>query len=114
MRAKERALMAANTVKCVKLGRELPGLDPNTPEGDQALKMVLLIAGPDTQKRVRESISAEAWQQWIDRMRMVINEFGLDPTSEEANKVLAQHMDAFFFGGGTQLPGYVPPNRSAD
>ncbi|HUU95012.1 MAG TPA: Fe(2+)-trafficking protein [Phycisphaerae bacterium] len=106
--------MAANTVKCAKLGRELPGLDPNTPKGDQALKMVLLIAGPETQKRVRENISAQAWQQWTDHMRMVINEFRLDPTSDEANKVLAEHMEAFFFGAGTQLPGYVPPGRSAD
>jgi Fe-S cluster biosynthesis and repair protein YggX len=101
--------MAAKTVKCAKLKQELPGIDPDTPEGDRALRMALLIGGPEMQQRVRESISARAWEMWTDHMLMVVNEFRLDPTSDEANRVLKPHMEAFLFGDPTQIPGYVPP-----
>jgi len=109
LRAKEHAAMAAKTIKCAKLGRELPGIDPDTPEGEMALKTVLLIGGAEMQQRVRESISAQAWQAWTDHMRMVINEFRLDPTSDAANKVLAEQMQAFLFGSAAPPPDYVPP-----
>jgi len=44
-------------------------------------------------------------------MLMVVNEYQLDPTSDEANKILKPHMEAFFFGEQTQIPGYVPPKQ---
>ena len=100
--------MAAKTVKCVKLGQELPAIDPETSEGDRALRMALLIGGPELQQRIRESVSAKAWELWTDHMRMVINEYRLDPTSDEANRVLKPHMEAFFFGEQQAIPGYVP------
>lgn len=101
--------MAAPTVHCAKLNQDLPGIDPATPEGDQALKMVLLIAGRDMQKRVRENISAKAWEQWRDHMVMIFNEYRLDPTSDQASKVLAMHMEPFFFGDAKAIDNYVPP-----
>ncbi len=103
--------MAAKTVKCAKLKQELPGLDPDTPEGDRALKMVLLIGGPELRQRVQGSVSAKAWAMWTDHMLMVVNEYQLDPTSDEANKVLKPHMEAFFFGEQASIPGYVPPQQ---
>ena len=39
--------MAATMVKCAKLGRELPGLDPETAEGRQAMKLATMIAGKE-------------------------------------------------------------------
>lgn len=101
--------MAAKTVKCAKLGQELPGIDPESGEGDRALRMALLIGGPDLRKRIGNSVSAKAWEMWTDHMRMVINEYRLDPTGDDANRVLKPHMEAFFFGEQQQLPGYVPP-----
>ena len=101
--------MSAKTVKCAKLGQELPAIDADSPEGDRALRMALLIGGPDMQRRVRESVSAKAWSMWTDYMRMVVNEYGLDPTSDQANEVLKPHMEDFFFGEQKQIPGYVPP-----
>ena len=103
--------MAAKTVKCVKLKQELPGLDPDTPEGDRALKMAMLIGGPELRQRVHDAVSAKAWQMWTDYMLMVVNEYQLDPTSDEANKVLKPHMEAFFFGQQAQIPGYLPPEE---
>ena len=104
--------MPTKIVKCAKLKQELPGLDPDTSGGDRALKMALLIGGPDLQQRIRDSISARAWEMWTDHMLMVVNEYRLDPTSDEANQVLKPHMEAFFFGEQQQVPGYVPPEQS--
>ncbi len=42
-------------------------------------------------------------------MRMVINEYRLDPTTEESNAILREHMEAFLFGQAKTVPGYVPP-----
>lgn len=105
--------MAARTVRCAKLGRELPGLDESTPEGAQALRVALLLGGPALRQRVHEQVSAEAWALWKDHMRMVINEFRLDPTSDESNGILREHLEAFLFGRTKDIPGYVPP-PSAD
>lgn len=101
--------MAQRTVKCAKLGRELPGLDESTPEGERALRMAQLLGGAELRQRVRDGISAEAWNLWKDHMLMVVNEYRLDPTSDAANAVLKEHMVAFLFGSGAEIPNYVPP-----
>jgi Fe-S cluster biosynthesis and repair protein YggX len=46
---------------------------------------------------------------WTDYMRMVMNEYRLDPTSDEANAILREHMEEFFFGQQRDIPGYVAP-----
>jgi Fe-S cluster biosynthesis and repair protein YggX len=101
--------MAAKTVKCAKLGEELPGIDEATPAGRQALKMCLLIGGPELRQRVLENVSARAWEMWTDQMRMIINEYHLDPTSDASNTVLGRFMEEFFFGRPEEIPNYVPP-----
>lgn len=101
--------MAQRMVQCAKLGRELPAIDETTPAGKQALKVALLLGGPELQQRVRDHISAEAWERWRDHMRMVINEFRLDPTSDASNAILREQMEAFLFGPGADVPNYVPP-----
>lgn len=100
--------MSQRVVKCVKLGRELPGIDESTPEGRKALKMALLLGGPEARQRVYDSVSMEAWNMWKDHMIMVMNEFRLDATSEASNAILNEHMQAFFFGTARQIPGYKP------
>jgi Fe-S cluster biosynthesis and repair protein YggX len=103
--------MSARIVLCAKLKQELPGIDEDTPEGDRALRMALLIGGPELRQRVHDSVSAQAWGMWTDHMLMVINEYQLDPTSDEANKILKPQMEAFFFGRQAQVPGYIPPEK---
>jgi Fe-S cluster biosynthesis and repair protein YggX len=105
--------MSAPLVKCAKLGQELPGIDPDTPKGDQALKVALLIGGREMQQRIRENVSAQAWELWTDHMRMVLNEFRLDPTSDEASRVLKRYMEEFLFGSEAAIPNYVPPKTGA-
>ncbi len=71
--------------------------------------MALLLGGPDLRQRIYDHISADAWSQWKDRMLMVINEYHLDPTSDDSNTILRQQMEAFLFGSAADLPGYRPP-----
>lgn len=101
--------MAAQTVKCAKLGQDLPGLDPDSADGRMALKMVTMIGGRELAERVRQAVSARAWDQWKNHMVMVINEYRLDPIAPESNKVLRMHMEAFFFGDQKPIDNYVPP-----
>ena len=106
--------MGARIVKCVKLKKELPGIDEQTEEGARALRMATLLGGREVADRIRDNVSAQAWIMWTDHMRMVINEFRLDPTSSEADAVLKSHMEAFLFGEEqhVDIDNYVPPERS--
>jgi len=86
-------------VRCVKLGRELPGLDaPPWP-------------GPLGQ-RIYEQVSEEAWEMWEERMKMILNEYRLLPFQKEAQQIVSKHMEEFFFGEGLPMPeGYTPDKR---
>jgi Fe-S cluster biosynthesis and repair protein YggX len=103
--------MAPYMVKCVKLGCELQGLDPNTSEGDAALTMAEAVGGPELRKRMHENVSLEAWQHFKNHLTMVINEYRLDPASDEADPIIRDQMLGFFFAEGEAAlpPGYVPP-----
>jgi Fe-S cluster biosynthesis and repair protein YggX len=83
-------------VRCVKLGRDLPGLDaPPWP-------------GPLGQ-RIYEQVSLEAWEMWEERMTMILNEYRLLPFQKEAQQLVARQMEAYFFGEGLAMPdGYTP------
>lgn len=100
--------MAEKMVRCAKLGQELPGLDENTPEGRSALKYCLVVGGAELRDRVRDHVSAEAWKQWTDYQVMVVNEYRLDPMSDQSNAILKTHMESFFFGQQTAIPNWTP------
>ena len=88
-------------VHCVKLQQDLPGL-PYKPFND-ALG-----------QRIYEQISAEAWQQWIEHSKKLVNEYRLDLTSPQGQKLLMEQAEKFFFGTGSQAPeGYQPPKPGA-
>ena len=89
----------ARMVNCVKLGREAEGLDFPTYPGELG-------------KRVWESVSKEAWQQWMNHQTMLMNENRLSPLDPKARKFIEGEMEKFFFGAGVQPPqGYVPPSK---
>lgn len=86
-------------VHCVKLGRDLEGLDRPPYPGDLG-------------KRIYESVSKEAWQGWIRHQTMLVNENRLNLADPQARKYLAGQMEAYFFAEGAQMPeGYVPPKE---
>lgn len=101
--------MAARTVHCVKLNADLPGIDDETRDGEMAMKMCLLVGGRDFQRRILDNVSAQAWKMWTDTQVMVVNEYRLDPSSEQSNAILKRYMEAFFFGEEAAIPNYVPP-----
>jgi Fe-S cluster biosynthesis and repair protein YggX len=84
-------------VKCVKFGREMPGLDRPPWNGELG-------------KRVFENVSKEAWKMWIEYSKMLMNEYRLNPLDPQSHKIMEEQMEQFFFGEGASLPeGYVPP-----
>ncbi len=89
----------SRTVRCAKLGGERPGL-PYKPFAD-ALG-----------QRIFESISQEAWAQWIEHSKKLVNEWRLDLTQKSAHDVLKEQCVAFLFPGEggtvTEAAGYVP------
>jgi Fe-S cluster biosynthesis and repair protein YggX len=86
-------------VKCVKLGETLPGL-PYKPFND-ALG-----------QRIYDSVSAQAWTQWIEHSKKIVNEYRLDLTQKKSHEVLKEQCEAFLFGdGGIVPPDYVPPKH---
>ncbi len=86
-------------VFCVKLQREMEGLGEVPFEGH-----------PLGQK-IYDNVSKEAWAMWVDRMKMIMNEYRLNLASRQAQEFLIQQMDAYFFGEGAATPpDYVPPS----
>lgn len=86
-------------VQCVKLGRQAEGLDE--PPFDSALG-----------QKIYENVSKEAWATWLEHMKMLLNEYRLQPWKPEAQEFLAEQMNKYFFGEGAELPKeFVPPSQ---
>ena len=87
------------TVYCVKLQREAPGLDE------------VPFEGHPLGQRIYDNVSKEAWQMWVERMKMIMNEYRLNLANPEAQEFLLKQMEEFFFGEkeGALPPGYVAP-----
>lgn len=84
------------TVQCVLLGEQAEGLDYAPYPGELG-------------QRIFESVSKQAWQQWIGHQTMLINENRLTPIEPAARKFLEEEMEKFFFGSGSvPPPDFVP------
>ncbi|MDZ4298112.1 MAG: oxidative damage protection protein [Moraxellaceae bacterium] len=83
-------------VFCRKLKQELEGLAfPPFP-------------GPRGQA-VFESVSKEAWQQWLKHQTMLINENRLNLMDAQAQKFLADQLELFLSGDDYERPqGWTP------
>ena len=63
-------------------------------------------------KRIYQSVSKEAWQQWLKHQTMLVNENRLNLADARARQYLARQMENYFFGAGADQPqGYVPPTE---
>ena len=84
-------------VDCVKLKREAEGLERSPYPGELG-------------QRIFESVSKQAWQDWLRQQTMLINEYRLSPMDPKARKFLEEQMEKFFFGEGAEVPpDYVAP-----
>src|SRR5215469_3812102 len=83
-------------VMCVKLGRELPGLEKPPFPGELG-------------QRIYEHVSQQAWDMWPAQSTLIINHYGLNMGDPEARKLLREQMEEFFFGEQAKMPeGWVP------
>jgi Fe-S cluster biosynthesis and repair protein YggX len=86
-------------VNCVKLGIEAEGLDTPPFPGEKGLEIF-------------EKISKSAWQQWLSKQTMLINENKLASFDPKARAYLAEERTKFLFEGNNDMPeGYVPPSN---
>ena len=87
----------ARTVMCIKLKREAEGLDFPPYPGEMG-------------KRLYENVSKEAWKQWLEQQKMLVNENRLSLADKKARDYLLEQMEKHFFGEGADAAsGYVPP-----
>ena len=87
-----------NKINCIKLNKELEGLDRAPYPGELG-------------KKILESVSKEAWQQWLDYQTMLINENNLNLFEESSQSYLKQQMEIYFFsedGDVDKIDGYKP------
>jgi len=88
--------MSGRTVFCIKMKRELPGLD---------VAPWPFALG----ERIFREVSAEAWKQWEERQKMILNEYRIMPWQKEGQELIRTHLEQFFFGESAALPpGYTP------
>ena len=74
-------------VECVILKREAEGLEQPPHPGELGI-------------RVFENVSKEGWNQWQERLVMIINENGLSTADPSNLELIEKHMLGFFFGEG--------------
>ncbi len=84
-------------VQCVKLGREAEGLDTPPFPGEKG-------------QYIFDNVSKQAWQDWLNKQTMLINENRLASFDPKARAFLAEERQKFLFEGNNEMPeGYVPP-----
>jgi Fe-S cluster biosynthesis and repair protein YggX len=86
----------ARKVQCVLLKREAEGLDYQPYPGPIG-------------KRIYDSISKEAWAQWVAHQTMLINENRLTTIEPKARAFLVAEMEKFLFGSGSEKPKEFVP-----
>jgi Fe-S cluster biosynthesis and repair protein YggX len=91
--------MPERMVYCIKLKQDLPGLD-RPPFSDEL------------GKRIYENVSKQAWVQFREHLKMIINEYRLVLGTEESDRIIAEQIEKYFFGEGTKPPsGFVPLSK---
>jgi len=85
-------------VNCVKLKTEAEGLDYPPYPGEVGTK-------------IWQSISKQAWQEWMDVQTRLVNENRLNLADARARKYLKEQMEKFLFEDqDVEAQGYVPPS----
>ena len=84
------------TVYCVKLQQEAEGLTFMPYPG---------VLG----QRIYDEVSQKAWGMWLTHQTMLINEYRLSMIDPKARAFLAEEMEKFFFGTGSDKPAMYMP-----
>ncbi len=79
------------TINCIKHGENAEGLDSPPWPGELG-------------QRIFESVSKQAWHDWLGQQTILINENRLSPLNPEHKKYLTAQMEAYLFGDGIKMP----------
>jgi Fe-S cluster biosynthesis and repair protein YggX len=90
--------MSERLVKCIKLGREAPAMDRAPFKGEFG-------------QRLFDNVSKEAWRQWLEHSKMLVNEYRLDMTDPRHQKTWFAECEKYFFGEGSALPAEFKPEE---
>lgn len=74
-------------VACVVLKREAEGLESPPHPGEIG-------------RRIYQNVSREGWEQWLQRLQMIINENQLNTADSMSIELIEKHMLGFFFDEG--------------
>ena len=88
-------------VECVVLNQSAEGLDSPPYPGTLG-------------KRIFENVSKDGWQQWLERLVLILNENQLTTADPDSLNFIEQHMLGFLFGEGDlgDLPqGFTPRKK---
>ena len=77
----------SRTVNCVFLGQESEGLEKPPYPGEIG-------------QRIYDNVSRDAWQQWLERSVMIINEYQLNSADSGNQELIENHMVGFLFREG--------------
>jgi Fe-S cluster biosynthesis and repair protein YggX len=88
----------SKTVQCIKLGHEAEALDRAPFKGALG-------------ERIYANVSKQAWRQWLEHSKMLINEYRLDLTSENGQRIWMTECEKYFFGEGSKLPDEFRPTE---
>ena len=81
-----------HSVYCVKLHKDAEGMDE------------IPFDGHPLGKRIYDNVSKEAWKQWVEHMKMLMNEYRLNLGTPEAQEFIIKQMEEYFFGQGSAPP----------
>ena len=87
------------TIHCQKLDKDAPGLEFAPYPGELG-------------QRIYDTISAEAWDQWVSHQTILINEYRLNMMDPKAREFLKNEMLKFLFGEGSEAPDCHTPEKS--
>jgi Fe-S cluster biosynthesis and repair protein YggX len=86
-------------IHCKKLAIEAEGLDQPPFPGKKG-------------QQIFETISKQAWQEWMGMQTMLINEHRLASFEPKARAFLESEREKFLFSENFEMPeGYVPPSH---
>jgi Fe-S cluster biosynthesis and repair protein YggX len=88
--------MENRMVNCIKYKKLLPALQSQPIPGDLG-------------KKIFDNVSEQAWQEFTEYFKIIINEYRLDLTSPQSDFIFEQKVNEFFFLDNASLPEEFKP-----
>lgn len=86
-------------VQCVKIGKELPGMDRPPFPGELG-------------QRIFDQVSKDGWALWRQHQTLLINHYGLNMADPRATQALMSELEEFFFGQNAQVDADFDPDTA--